>query len=182
MRSYFLRGEDKMYYRTERGRGGAYSNLLCGRRPFAKADIKGSAQYPSIVGTVEFFSTPMGVVVSAEVSGLPYDSEAKCTPQIYGFHIHNAGRCTGTPDEPFSDAGGHFNPEDCPHPAHAGDMPNLFGNRGYAWSAFLTDRLSPEDIMGRAVIIHSEADDMRTDPSGNSGKRIACGVIVSVRS
>lgn len=167
-----------MYYRSEKKRGGAYSNLLCGRRPFAKAEIKGSAEYDSIQGIVEFFATPAGVVVSAEVSGLPYDVAERCAAQIYGFHIHNAGRCTGSSDEPFSDAGGHFDTENCPHPAHSGDMPPLFGNRGYAWSAFLTDRFSPEDIMGRAVIIHSEADDFRTVPSGNSGKRIACGVIV----
>ncbi len=171
-----------MYYRTERRRTGAYSNLLCGRRPFARADIKGAAEYPALRGVVEFFSTPAGVVVSAEISGLPYNAEEKCAPQIYGFHIHNAGKCTGSADEPFSDAGSHLNLEDCPHPAHSGDMPNLFGNHGYAWSAYLTDRFSPEDIMGRAVIIHSDADDMHTDPSGNSGKRIACGVIVAVRS
>ena len=168
-----------MYYRSDRKRSGAYSNLLCGRRPFAKADIKGSAQYPKLSGVVEFFATPAGIVVSAEVSGLPYDDAEPCAPQIYGFHIHNAGRCTGEEESPFSDAGEHFDIGDCPHPAHSGDMPPLFGNHGYAWSAHLTDRFSPEDIMGRAVIIHAQSDDLHTDPAGNSGKRIGCGVIVS---
>ena len=166
-----------MYYRSNNNRG-AYSGLLCVRRPFATAKLAGAPQHPDIRGTVDFFATPTGVVVSAEVSGLPYDSEKKCRSQIYGFHIHNAGRCTGTAEQPFEDAGAHFDKNGCPHPAHSGDLPPLFGNRGYAWCAFLTDRISPEDVMGRSVIIHSDADDFTTDPSGNSGARIACGIIV----
>ena len=168
-----------MYYRGERKSSGAYSKLLCGRRPFAKAEIKGSPKYPELLGMVEFFATPAGVVVSAEVSGLPYNKDDVCEPQIYGFHIHRAGRCTGTSESPYSDAGEHFDIDGCPHPAHSGDMPPLFGNHGYAWSAHLTDRFSPEDIMGRAVIIHAQRDDLHTDPSGDSGARIGCGVIVS---
>ena len=167
-----------MYHRTNNSAKGAYSNLLCGRRPFASAALRGSSEYPEIKGTVDFFSTPAGVVVSAEVWGLPYNPEDRCASQIYGFHIHNAGRCTGSAEEPFADAGSHFDKSGCPHPAHSGDMPPLFGNKGYAWSAFLTDRLSPEDVMGRSVIVHSDADDFRTDPSGNFGRRIACGIIV----
>ncbi len=170
--------ETDMYHRTSNNRGGAYSGLLCGRRPFASAQLMGAAEYPDIRGAVEFFATPAGVVVSAEVSGLPFDADGKCKVEIYGFHIHNAGRCTGTAEEPFADAGAHFDKGGCPHPAHSGDLPPLFGNRGYAWCAFLTDRLSPEDVMGRSVIIHSAADDFRTDPAGNSGTRIACGIIV----
>lgn len=167
-----------MYHRSNSNKGGVYSGLLCGRRPFAMARIFGSGDYPDVKGEVYFFATPAGVVVSAEVSGLPYDAEKKCRAEIYGFHIHNAGKCTGTAEAPFSDAGAHFDKNDCPHPAHSGDLPPLFGNRGYAWCAFLTDRLSPEDLMGRSVIIHSDADDFRTDPAGNSGRRIACGIIV----
>ena len=169
-----------MYHRTGNNRNSGYSAILGGRRPFARAEVFGSSDYPSIKGKVEFFSTPVGVVVSAEVSGLPFDMNDPCAPQIYGFHIHNAGKCTGSAEEPFADAGAHFDVSGCPHPSHSGDMPPLFGNRGYAWNAFLTDRFSPEDIMGRTVIIHSDADDLHTDPSGNSGKRIACGIIVGI--
>lgn len=169
-----------MYYRTNNNGAQTYSSLLSGRRPFARAELKGSSEYPAIVGTVDFFATPLGVVVSTQVSGLPYDSEAPCAPQIYGFHIHNAGKCTGTAQEPFSDAGAHYDKRGCTHPSHSGDLPPLFGNQGYAWGAVLTDRFFPEDIMGRSVIVHSEADDMRTDPAGNSGRRIACGIIMGV--
>lgn len=167
-----------MYHRTAQSKTGSYSSLLRGRRPFARAELRGSAEYPTINGTVEFYSTPMGVVVSAEVRDLPYDKDSPCSPQIYGFHIHNAGKCTGTVEEPFSEAGSHFSKSNCPHPSHSGDLPPLFGNQGYAWCAFLTGRFSPEDIMGRSVIVHSAPDDLKSDPSGSSGKRIACGVIV----
>lgn len=167
-----------MYHRTNNNGTQSYSSLLSGRRPFAHADLRGSSEHPNIKGTVDFFATPLGVVVSTQVSGLPYDKDDPCAPQIYGFHIHNAGKCTGSAEAPFEDAGAHFDKHGCAHPAHSGDLPPLFGNQGYAWSAVLTDRFFPEDVMGRSVIVHAEADDFRTDPSGNSGKRIACGIII----
>ncbi|MBO5845744.1 MAG: superoxide dismutase family protein [Clostridia bacterium] len=169
-----------MYHRINNNRMQGYSSLLSGRRPFARAELRGSAEYKDIAGTVDFFATPLGIVVSTQVSGLPYDREEPCSPQIYGFHIHNAGRCTGSAESPFEDAGAHFDKRGCAHPSHSGDLPPLFGNRGYAWSAVLTDRLSPEDVMGRSVIVHSGADDLATDPSGDSGRRIACGIIMGV--
>lgn len=169
-----------MYYRSGESRGGAYAKLLSGRSPFAKAELSGSLKYPDIKGTVEFFSTPMGVVVCTDVFGLPYDKESPRTSQIYGIHIHNTGKCTGSADEPFSDAGAHFDMTDGEHPYHSGDLPPLFGNNGYAWGAVLTNRFSPEDIMGRSVIIHRDADDMRTQPAGASGERVACGIITRI--
>ncbi|MBQ8141287.1 MAG: superoxide dismutase family protein [Clostridia bacterium] len=168
-----------MYHRTTGNRTGAYSYLICGRRPFARAELKGSYEYPAINGTVDFFATPAGIVVSSEVFNLPYDEEKPCSSQIYGFHIHKVGKCTGG-EEPFSDAGEHFDKDDCQHPYHSGDLPPLFGNHGYAWSAVLSDRFSPEDVVGRSVIVHLHADDMHTAPSGNSGRRIACGIIMGV--
>ena len=174
---HIQRKEINMYYRSRENKSGAYAGLICGRVPFAKADIKGSAEYPAINGIVNFFSTPVGIVVNAEIFNLPYNKE-NGRSQIYGFHIHNIGRCTGSGDEPFSDAGSHFDNRGSEHPYHSGDLPPLFGNGGYAWSATLTDRFAPEDILGRSIIIHMERDDLKTDPSGNSGRRIACGVIV----
>ena len=171
-----------MYYRNPTIKNSSYSKLLDGRRPFAHADISGSFAYPKINGGVDFFSTPLGVVVCTEVSGLPYDKEVRAGAQIYAQHIHNAGKCTGGADTPFSEAGEHFDKSGYPHPYHSGDLPSLFGNRGYAWSAVLTNRFSPEDIIGRSVIIHRSADDMTTEPSGASGERIACGIITRVRS
>ncbi len=164
-----------MNRRTYRRSGTSHSQLICGRRPFAHAVISGSPKYPDIEGNVEFFSTPMGIVVCSEIYNLPHgDKNKPGSTQVYGFHIHNAGKCTGTD---FADAGPHFDKTNSPHPMHSGDMPPLFGNNGYAWSSFLTDRITPEDVIGRSVIIHESPDDMSTQPSGNSGARIACGVI-----
>ena len=82
-------------------------------------------------------------------------------------------------NEPFSDAGGHYSKVSAGHPFHSGDLPPLFGNDGYAWYAVLTDRFSIEDIIGRTVIIHADPDDFTSQPSGKSGKRIACGVVLA---
>jgi Cu-Zn family superoxide dismutase len=93
------------------------------------------------------------------------------------MHIHEGGSCTGNAADPFADAGSHYNPEGCEHPAHAGDLPPLFSNRGTAWGAVLTDRFSVGEISGKTVIIHLNPDDFTTQPAGNSGAKIACGVI-----
>ena len=80
-------------------------------------------------------------------------------------------------DEPFADAMSHYDSDDCGHPYHAGDLPPLFGNGETALSVFLTNRFSVDEVIGRAVIIHDRPDDFTTQPSGNSGTKIACGVI-----
>ena len=112
----------------------------------------------------------------AELWGLPYDS-APCTPNVYVIHTHAGGGCSGD----FFDAGGHYNPDNCPHPAHAGDMPPLFGNRGYAWQGFYTERFTPKEVVGKTVIVHDQRDDFKTQPAGDAGGRIACGVIRAYR-
>lgn len=150
--------------------------MLCRRRADAFADVRGSAEYPALRGTVRFYQTAQGVIVLAEVCGLPESGE-RCGNRIFAFHIHSGGACAGTAEEPFADALGHYNPEDCPHPEHAGDMPPLFSNGGSAAQAFLTDRFRVRDIIGRTVIIHAGPDDFHTQPSGNAGPMIACGVI-----
>ena len=96
----------------------------------------------------------------------------------FGFHIHEYGICQVTnPSEPFMSAGGHYNPTNQPHGNHAGDLPVLFSNNGYARMSFFTNKFSVEDIINRSIIIHENPDDYRTQPSGDSGKRLACGVI-----
>ncbi len=151
------------------------ASVLCGRAQ-AAAVIKGSAKYPDILGTVLFYQTDEGVIVFAEVCGLP-DAQRSCYEGIFGFHIHTGTDCGGNADDPFADAGTHLNLQDCPHPYHTGDLPPLFGNAGLAVSAFLTNRFCVDEIVGRTVIIHDQPDDFTTQPSGNSGKKIACGVI-----
>ncbi|MGN1316940.1 MAG: superoxide dismutase family protein [Acutalibacteraceae bacterium] len=149
------------------------------KRADAVAFVRGSSEFPEIKGRVLFYSVPKGVIVRAEISGLP-KKEGECDNPVFAFHIHSGGECSGNETDPFADAGTHYNPEECPHPYHAGDLPPLFGAGGKAFSAFLTDRISIKEILGRTIIIHSRPDDFTTQPSGNSGEKIACGVIKSV--
>jgi len=153
-----------------------FGERLFNQQPDAVARIKGSPFYPSVKGTASFYRTIRGVLVVAEVYGLP-QGNGKCAVQVFGFHIHEGKSCTGNASNPFADALGHYNPNNCPHPQHAGDLPPLFGNNGYAFNAVLTDRFSIAEVMGRAVIIHRNPDDFTTQPSGNSGEMIACGLI-----
>ena len=149
---------------------------LLGRRPQAWTEVRGSEQYPDIRGSVRFYQTVYGVLTVAEIQGLPSPAGA-CEAPIFGFHIHEGESCTGNAEDPFADAQMHWNPNGCPHPYHAGDLPPLFGANGYAFLACLSHRFSVEEIIGRTVIIHSRPDDFTTQPSGNSGTKIACGKI-----
>lgn len=151
---------------------------LLQRPPQAFAKIRGNGEHPNLRGIVRFYQTSSGVVVSAEIQGLPNPS-GQCESPIFAFHIHSGGSCTGNSEDPFANAGTHFNPNNCLHPYHAGDMPPLFGADGSAFSMFLTNRFKLSDVIGKTVIIHSAPDDFTTQPSGNSGKKIACGVIES---
>lgn len=147
------------------------------RRPQAVAEIRGDARHRSIRGRTEFYRTPRGVIIYTEVWGLPF-STSRCTGRIFAFHIHDGFSCAGGAIQPpFPHSGSHYNPQNCRHPFHAGDLPPLFGNRGYAMSVFLTDRMSINEIIGKTIIIHSAADDFTTQPAGNSGDKIACGEI-----
>ena len=143
----------------------------------AYANVSGSAEYPSVHGTVTFRQLQGGVLVTAEVYGLP-QNQSECSCGVFGFHIHEGRECGGNENDPFANAKEHFNPKDCPHPYHAGDLPPLFGNDGYAYMSVFTNRFNLSDIVGRVIIIHSKPDDFTTQPSGNAGEKIACGKIV----
>lgn len=138
-------------------------------KPAARAVIAGGTEAPMLRGTVAFYQQPNGVLVVADVSGLPRQNG------FYGFHIHDGKSCTGAG---FSDTGSHYNPTMLPHPNHAGDLPPLLGNSGRAFLAVMTDRFSISDVLGRTVVIHSDPDDFTTQPAGNAGAKIGCGVIV----
>ena len=146
-------------------------------RPQAIARLKGSALYPNLLGTVRFYEHPYGVLVVAQAEGLPNFGNV-CSSPIFALHIHEGGTCTGNGTDPFADSGMHYNPQGCPHPYHAGDLPPLFGANGYAFGACLTNRFTLDEIIGRTVILHSSFDDFSTQPSGNAGAKIACGEIV----
>lgn len=138
--------------------------------PNASATIKGGKDFPSIFGTAEFYQLRRGVIVALDISGLP-----KTSTNVFGCHIHEGDSCENN----FAESGGHYNPNSQPHPCHAGDMPPLFAFDGDAFNVFYTERFSVAEVVGRAVILHQSADDFTTQPSGNSGSKIACGIIQS---
>lgn len=138
-------------------------------RPGAIAYIRGSDQAAGLQGVVRFYDTARGTLVTAEIYGLPENGTG-----FYGFHIHEGGSCEGTG---FSDTGGHFNPGAAAHPGHAGDLPQLLYCKGLAFLAVLTDRFRVQDVIGRTVVIHAHGDDFTTQPAGNAGQKIGCGVI-----
>lgn len=146
----------------------------------AVAVMNGVGASAAVHGELQFFQQPNGVMVTVSFSGLPTGHGA-CEQPIFGFHIHGGTSCTGNTTDAFADAGTHYNPNSCKHPYHAGDMPPLFGVNGNAYMTFLTDRFSVSDILGKTVILHDRPDDFTTQPSGNAGNKIACGVIRPVR-
>lgn len=153
-------------------------NKLLEQMPDAQAVMSGGPGYEPVGGMVFFYQSQGGVLVIAQMQGLP-QSGGPCPSDVFGFHIHSGSACSGNAQDPFADVGTHFNPGNCPHPAHAGDLPPLFGCSGYAFLVFFTNRFSAKDIIGKTVIVHRKPDDFTTQPSGNSGEKIACGQIVS---
>ena len=130
----------------------------------------------NVRGTVTFTEVSGGIRVVADVTGLD--------PGEHGFHIHEKGDCSA-PDA--SSAGGHFNPHSMPHGApeaeqrHAGDLGNLIADQTGKAHIDRVDKhftfSGAESIVGRAVIVHAKRDDLATQPTGNAGGRVACGVI-----
>lgn len=150
-----------------------FNRILEGNSPAAMAWVRGNSQNPQLSGLVKFFTTPYGgTLVEAEVFGLPNITEENST-NYYAMHVHEHGDCSDN----FIHTGEHYNPTMQLHPDHAGDMPPLLANQGYAWLVFYDKRFTPEEVIGRSVIIHAHPDDFMTQPSGNSGEKIACGVI-----
>jgi superoxide dismutase, Cu-Zn family len=143
----------------------------------AKATLKD--QKGADVGTVDLTQTAAGVMLRLSLKGLPGGERA--------FHIHAAGRC----EAPFTTAGGHFNPAGQKHgllvgPGHAGDMPNLhIPDNGVLVveilnAAVTLEKGKPNSLFqsgGTSIVIHAGKDDYKSDPAGNAGDRIACGVI-----
>jgi superoxide dismutase, Cu-Zn family len=151
----------------------------------ALARMQGGPLAPRLSGVVEFRRVPFGTWVSISVDGLPgYQpaADGKLPVGPHGFHIHEHGNCdVGDPAKPFEAAGGHWNPTGQPHGNHAGDFPVLFSNHGRAEMGFFTDRFHVADVIGKAVIIHESPDDYRSQPAGDAGRRLACGVIEPAR-
>lgn len=132
----------------------------------AMAILKGKGR---LRGTVKFYSVPGGALVAAEVTGLPENGSG-----FFAIHIHDGDNCAG---EGFSGSRSHYNPEGTAHPQHAGDLPPLLNMGGRAFLAVETDRFFVENVVGCTAVLHAETDDFHSQPSGNAGEKIACGVI-----
>ncbi|HEV3258866.1 MAG TPA: superoxide dismutase family protein [Gemmataceae bacterium] len=127
-------------------------------------------------GTVTFTKHDDSIEISIKLSGL--------TPGEHAFHIHEFGDCSS---KDGMAAGGHFNPEKHKHGGphaeqrHVGDLGNIKADDDGKVELTLDDKLiqlqGPHSIIGRSVIVHEKADDLKTDPAGNAGARIACGVV-----
>lgn len=137
-------------------------------KPGAVARVSGGSSAPCLFGTVKFYQMGKQVLVVTEVYGLP-----KSETGFFALHIHEGGSCK----EEFSLTGSHYNPENNPHPMHAGDLPPLLSCEGRAFSAVLTDRFTIKEIIGRTAVIHEGPDDFASQPAGNAGQKIACGLI-----
>lgn len=142
----------------------------------AIARIRGGNGYPDLNGTATFVQTNRGVLVTVRACRLPRSTT--CHGGIFAIHIHEGESCTGDGFDQFSNAKTHYNPLDCPHPYHAGDLPPLIGNNGFAYMSVLTNRFTVSEIINKVIVIHENKDDFTTQPSGNSGTKIGCGEIV----
>lgn len=158
---------------------GAFEAARPSDGPAAEAELRKPSG--ETVGTVKLTPASQGVQISLDVFNL--------SPGVHAFHIHGVGKCE-PPD--FKSAGGHFNPEGKEHGLknpkgpHAGDMENFeVGADGAAHVEVLNTRVTLGEGKnslfqpgGTAFVIHEKADDERSDPAGNAGARVACGVIV----
>lgn len=136
----------------------------------AIAHIRGGVLAPRLAGEATFTQKRNGVLVTLRIIGLP----TKNPSGFFALHIHEGASCGG---DGFSDTGAHFDNAYMPHPRHAGDLPPLLYCGGEAYLSVMTDRFRVSDVVGRTVVIHSGADDFRSQPSGGAGEKIACGVI-----
>lgn len=129
-----------------------------------------------VAGTVVFTQVAGGVEIEANVTGL--------TPGKHGFHVHEHGDCSA---HDASSAGGHFNPTKKKHGGpdsperHVGDFGNLVADKNgvahYKRVDTVISLTGPDSIIGKSIVVHADEDDLTTQPTGNSGARIACGVI-----
>lgn len=156
---------------------------MAAESPALRGELRGSADFPEAEGSIFAYWLDGALYLQAELVGLPPD-------RVFGFHIHNGIIC-GSPEtadgkEAFEEAGSHLSL--CPdgtwcgrHPYHAGDLPPIFSDsEGFAAMEVYIGKAQISDYSGKPIVLHSMPDDFGTQPSGNSGKRIACGIFAEV--
>jgi Cu-Zn family superoxide dismutase len=162
---------------------GAATLVACQSTPFKSSDKTARANLEAksgsnVAGYVDFTERSDKVRVSVKVSGLKPNSQ-------HGFHVHEKGDCSSADG---LSAGGHFNPDGLPHghsgqpKRHAGDMVNLSADsKGEVTTSFEVDTMRVDigkhGILNRAVVVHANPDDYVSQPVGNAGARLACGLI-----
>lgn len=148
--------------------------------PALRSELLGNSQNPGVTGLALAYWLDGGLYIRAEFHGLPPDN-------VFGMHVHEGIIC-GDPggSEPFIDAEGHLSlcPEDTwcgRHPFHTGDLPPVFSDsEGYAAMEVYIGKASVSDYSGKPLILHTMPDDFAAQHSGNSGKRLACGIFAEV--
>jgi Cu-Zn family superoxide dismutase len=152
---------------------GRVSTAFAAEEPSKAIAVLSSASASKVTGTVTFTKSGDGVKVVADISGL--------TPGKHGFHVHEFGDCSAAD---ATSAGSHFNPTNDPHAGHdadkrhMGDLGNLEADSSGKARLDLTDKhMKLSAVIGKAVIVHEKADDLKTQPTGDAGGRVACGVI-----
>lgn len=158
----------------------ACGSMMMGGKPGATANLAptGAISPNPTMGTITVTALEHGVRMKGEVRGLVPGSE-------HGFHIHEKGDCGNNGEA----SGGHFNPAGGTHGkfgapgSHAGELPSLVADASGVARFSVDDHMlsmtegAPSNLIGRAVVVHRDRDDYTTQPSGNSGPRIACGII-----
>lgn len=155
------------------------ANVFAHNKPIAIAYVQ-ATEGNTANGSVNFFNDKENTLrIVAKIKGL--------TPGLHGFHVHENGDCS---DPKGMSAGPHFDPDHQPHghyqhgPHHAGDLPNLKANqKGYATLIYRIKgtNLADSGFLGKSIIIHAGEDDYHSQPAGNSGARVGCGIINMVK-